>query len=488
MKYYSKTQLIEKAKEKIVVLDNQKEALDNIATLLSMHMRRLTALDNGIDDDYLPYNSMLIIAPTGSGKSYIISKLCEIAGLPFSMISASHLTAEGYKGLNFSQAIYSCQNSCVDKNSFLDGIVFIDEFDKCKFTQNTDGCPQFDFLTPIEGKGVSVDTGSGKFEVIPTNRMLFIFAGAFDGLDSEILKRTNKNNIGFSASNTTEKVDDILTKVTLTDIENYGFSPELLGRIGLLQYIPPLKKTDYKSLLKGEGCTYEKKFTSLFNVSGVEFSITDTACELIADFACKSNSGARFLSSFLQKELSKSFSVIDDNSAISKVELNTFNQDFTINYIETEKKLLADYTINTPEKAEPIQDYSIAHLITTEESLNNLCSELLKFADINKKEDELLMFYFLQISLRFMHIGLISDEQVVSSLCEIATLTDRDKGDYTGFDILVSELLEKHFQDKHTSNCLTIKQFHKSYKEIENIYSNSKIVKYCDNIRKNFYI
>ncbi len=486
MKYYSKSKLIEKAKEKLVILENQKESLDNIATLISMHMRRLTALDNGIDDDYLPYNSMLIIASTGTGKSYIISKLCEIAGLPFSMISAAHLTAEGYKGLNFSQAMYSCQNNCADKNSFLDGIIFIDEFDKCRFTQHIDGCPQFDFLTPIEGKGISIDTGSNKFEFIPTNRMLFVFAGAFDGLDSEILKRTKQNNIGFSANNSTAKIDDILTKATMTDIENYGFSPELLGRIGVLQYIPPLKKADYKALLCGHGCTYEKKYSSLFHISGVEFAITDTATELISDLACDSKLGARFLSIILQRELSKSFSKIDDNSTITKVELDAINKAFTINYIENETKLLTDYTLNTLQENTIIKDYSIAQQISDEESLNDLCFELLKSADIHQKADELLMFYFLQISLRFLHIGVIKEEQSISSLCEISTVTIRDNGDCTGFDILINELLEEHFKGSHTVDCLAVKHLYKLYKAHENTYTHSKIMKYCDNIRKNY--
>ena len=182
------------AKDKIVLLNNQEDALNTIASLISNHMRRLCALDHGIDSDLLPRESLLLIAETGTGKSYLISKLCEVAGLPFSMISASHLSREGYKGLNLSQAIYTAQKNSGDEESFLDGIILVDEFDKCRYSEREGNC-QPDFLTPIEGRGITVDIGHGEMETIQTNRMLFIFAGAFQGLKEQIAQKTKTSSI-----------------------------------------------------------------------------------------------------------------------------------------------------------------------------------------------------------------------------------------------------------------------------------------------------
>lgn len=105
MGYLTAAEIMEQVKEKIIPLPSQKNTLNQIASLLSLHGKRLAAMEQGISSDFLPRFSQLLIAPTGSGKTYLISKLAEAAGLPFHSIDCSVLTLSGYKGLNLGDAL-----------------------------------------------------------------------------------------------------------------------------------------------------------------------------------------------------------------------------------------------------------------------------------------------------------------------------------------------------------------------------------------------
>lgn len=235
MRCLSTAEIIERTKEKIIPLESQKETVQNIAALLSLHLKRLNALEQGISRDFLPAFSELIIAPTGSGKTYLISKLAEAAGLPFFTIDCSMLTLSGYKGINLSEAFRSLEANCSDPRDFERAVILLDEFDKCSYRSGETGNVQPNFLKLLEGEDLSCNE-----KIIDTSQMLFLFAGAFQGLDKLTEQRCQRQMIGFSS----EKAAAKELEPTMDDVEVYGFSRELLGRIGSLHRISAMSKDD----------------------------------------------------------------------------------------------------------------------------------------------------------------------------------------------------------------------------------------------------
>ena len=182
MKYMSKETLIKKASKKIVPLETQKGTLDILASLISLHLRKLATIELGVDADSLPNTSLLVLARTGCGKSHLIKSLADVAGLNVFTIDSSALSPEGYKGTTLSQLFSLAKHDCPDEEKFNSSIVIIDEFCKMKFRAGEISNPQFNLLQVIEGKGLSCDLGQSRTDFIDTSKMLFIFSGAFDGL------------------------------------------------------------------------------------------------------------------------------------------------------------------------------------------------------------------------------------------------------------------------------------------------------------------
>ena len=143
MKYIPKDLLIKKAQNKIVALDTQKETLDKLASLISLHLRKLCAIESGVDPHSLPNNSLLILARTGCGKSHLIKSLADVAGLNVFTIDSSALSPEGYKGTTLSQLFSLAKQGCSDEEKFNSSIVIIDEFCKMKFRSGETTNPQF---------------------------------------------------------------------------------------------------------------------------------------------------------------------------------------------------------------------------------------------------------------------------------------------------------------------------------------------------------
>jgi ATP-dependent Clp protease ATP-binding subunit ClpX len=320
MKYMPKDLLIKKAQNKIVALDTQKETLDKLASLISLHLRKLCAIESGVDPHSLPNNSLLVLARTGCGKSHLIKSLADVAGLNVFTIDSSALSPEGYKGTTLSQLFSLAKQGCSDEEKFNSSIVIIDEFCKMKFRSGETSNPQFNLLQVIEGKGIASDLGSSRTEFIDTSKMLFIFSGAFDGLEDIIkLRIKGKNTIGFVNNTITENENEYLKYATLDDVKQYGFNAELLGRIGAIHYIPPLSKEDYTKLLKSPKGSYIEKYSQLFKISDVKLNIDEKACEKIAEISTSLGTGARAVGTVLQNALNPTFSEIDNDTKYQKL-------------------------------------------------------------------------------------------------------------------------------------------------------------------------
>ncbi len=487
MKYMSKDTLIKKAQNKIVPLETQKETLEKLASLISIHLRKLAAIDAGIDASSLPNNSLLVLARTGCGKSHLIKSLADVAGLNVFTIDSSALSPEGYKGTTLSQLFSLAKQACSDEEKFESSIVIIDEFCKMKFRPNETSNPQFNLLQVIEGKGISCDLGNSKTDFIDTSKMLFIFSGAFDGLEDIIkLRVKGKHTIGFIGNAVTKDESEYLKYATLDDVKHYGFNAELLGRIGAIHYIPPLSKEDFTLLLKSNKGSYLEKYSHLFKISGVKLNIDANACDKIAEMSTTLNTGARAVGTILQNALNPVFSTIDADPTISSITLTVKNDVLTpkFHHSKTRKNKTISELTETKVKTEE-RDDSFYPYVTTSADAHNFLNYLMKFTGKLSPEEEMTVYYFLATCLQYIIEFQPESDYHLASFTKLAVVTHEPKeiGDSKSvFDRIMSEQSRKSTENYHRE----FKAYYSLYKSCNTKNVEKLLKKQISIIRKNY--
>jgi len=455
MKYMSKDTLIKKASQKIVPLKTQKETLDILASLISLHLRKLVTIESGVDADLLPNTSLLVLARTGCGKSHLIKSLADVARLNVFTIDSSALSPEGYKGTTLSQLFSLAKHACPDEEKFNSSIVIIDEFCKMKFRAGEISNPQFNLLQVIEGKGISCDLGQSRTDFIDTSKMLFIFSGAFDGLEDMIKERMKgRNTIGFVNNTITEDENEYLKHATLDDIKQYGFNAELLGRIGAIHYIPPLSKEDFNLLLQSPKGSYIQKYSHLYKLSDVTLKIDNKASEKIAELSTALNTGARAVGTILQNALNPTFSEIDSDPTITSVTLTVKNNVLTPKYYHSRKKKaenISELSENINKAVE--RDDSFREYISTSADIHSFLKHLMSFTNNISPEEEMTVYYFLATCLQYIFEFQPDNDYRLSSFAKLADTTyDPNETNYDRslFDRIMSGQAKKSSEGHHS--------------------------------------
>ncbi|MBO7178858.1 MAG: AAA family ATPase [Clostridia bacterium] len=487
MKYMSKETLIKKASKKIVPLETQKGTLDILASLISLHLRKLATIELGVDADSLPNTSLLVLARTGCGKSHLIKSLADVAGLNVFTIDSSALSPEGYKGTTLSQLFSLAKHDCPDEEKFNSSIVIIDEFCKMKFRAGEISNPQFNLLQVIEGKGLSCDLGQSRTDFIDTSKMLFIFSGAFDGLEDMIKSRIKgRNTIGFVNNTVNEEESEYLKYATLDDVKNYGFNAELLGRIGAIHYIPPLSKEDFNLLLQSPKGSYIEKYSHLFKLSNVKLSIDDKACKKIAEMSTKLNTGARAVGTILQNALNPTFSEIDSDPTISSITLTVKDDILTPKYYHSKnKKTKAIFELTENIVVAEERDDSFYPTVTTSADVHNFLNHLMKFTDKLSPEEEMTVYFFLATCLQYIVDFQPKSDYHLSSFSKLAATTYEPKEidcDISLFDRIMSGQANK-ISDGHYSE---FKAYYSLYKSCNRKNVKNLLKKQISTIRKNY--
>ena len=480
LKYMTPKEIKEKAKkEGLIQLESQAETVDAIASVLSKHLLTLEGMKKGMQPDEFPPNSMLVISRTGNGKSELLKRLSKASGLPFAIVDSSSLTAEGFKGINVSQAVHSAIQGYSDPSAFeqLGGVILFDEFDKISFDNNHyDVNPQPSFLKLIEkDTPLRVDLRSSDVTTINTSKLLFVFAGAFQRLETSLRsKRFRGDGIGFLAKET-NKATDCLKSVTMSDIAAHGFLSELLGRIGRLQYIPPLSEEDYIALIKGAGNSWQQKYANLFDVCGVKFSVSDAACVAIGRQANEDSLGARSISPILDKLLQPAFSRVCEDPEITSVSVVNGNGGLTVHYKKVGtrgKDIIAEKKTNWITAI----NESFSSRISNERGIAVLVTELSAKAKLKTDLEETAFRYFLQFILRYLYLECNVDDQVYMSLIKLSKCIslDPDEGESV-MDILVSDAVkrrpnrsgDKKSFSQHEYDCLNhMQNFYTLFKNV----------------------
>lgn len=295
-------------------------AKERLAVAIYNHYKRLNQKTDS--DVEIQKSSVILCGPSGNGKSYLVQTIAKMLDIPVAMVDATVLTQAGYVGEDIESCISRLlQAANYDVERAERGIVFIDEIDKIgrkgsnpSITRDVSGeGVQQGLLKILEGSMVNVAPQGGrkhpdqKYIQVNTKNVLFICAGAFEGIEDKIGRRFNTHAVGYGATQDRTSIDKnrMISKISAEDLKSFGLIPEIIGRLPVITYVEELDKDALRKILTEPKNALIKQYQELLRMDDIELTFDDDVLDYIAEKAIKSKTGARGLRSIMEDLMNK---------------------------------------------------------------------------------------------------------------------------------------------------------------------------------------